>query len=146
MLNEKQKEKLRKIKIYQSSEVAKIFRDPDKDMLIPSFENILDIAFEQLLKNEFSKVERVAPDKANCIIRIYRKRNFEYESALLTTLIHLYGADFFILEEDGKWLGDNFEEINPSEHIVQHYISPYRNPIFIADIPVDFFDVFVKIS
>jgi len=143
MLNNNQKEKIRKIMLY---EYALKERDglaidhTGKNFLIPTFPEIREIIFKQILELGFSKIEIVAPNKANCIIRVFQKLHYKYDSLIY----NLYGAHCFTLKS-GKWISTSISgnfEIDYSDFYSRHWLFQDE----YIDFDLDFFDCYVKIS
>ncbi|MBR6689521.1 MAG: hypothetical protein IKL68_05860 [Clostridia bacterium] len=121
MLSKEQKEKLRKIHVYElASEekkgkaiVRKLVKKGKKnkenscwkevEFKIPSTYEILEDVIVRLLANGFVKVERVAPANANCIVRVFRKLHHDYDSSMI---FNLYGADVFA-RHGSKWTSES---------------------------------------
>ena len=120
MLSNKQKEKLRRIHIYALASEEKdgvaIIRkqvskgEPSKEeksiieevFVVPSTYEIAENVFKQILACGFSKVERVSPKDANCIVRVFQKLHHEYDSR---TIFNMYGADVFV-KNITKWTSE----------------------------------------
>ena len=119
MLSKEQKEKLRKIHIHEVSYeekkgvpivhklVQKAKRNKEeywKEVVfkIPSTYEIFEDVIVRILANGFSKVERVAPANANCIVRVYQKLHYDYDSSMI---FNLYGADVFV-RHGSRWTSE----------------------------------------
>lgn len=120
MLSKEQKEKLRKIHMYEVSNeekkgkaivrklVPKGKKDKEKScwketiFKIPSTYEIFEDVIVRILANGFSKVERVAPANANCIVRVYQKLHYNYDSSMI---FNLYGADIFV-RHGSRWTSE----------------------------------------
>lgn len=160
MLSKEQKEKLRNINMYEISYIEKkgiaiIDRTIEKkskrgkktistieeEFIIPSPYQIIESIFKQILGCGFSKVERVSPDNANCIIRVFQKLHHEYEFGIV---FNLYGADCFVKSSNG-WIsesdGSTFQ-LNYTEHLINQWIYQDEKITF----KTDFMDVYVKVS
>ena len=161
MLSKEQKEKLRKIHIYElASEekngvaitqktVPKIKRGKEKFshieevFVVPSTYAIAESVFKQILDCGFSKVERVSPTDANCIVRVFQKLHHKYE---FDTVFNMYGADVFV--KNGKeWTsececyGECFT-LNYAKCLVGQWL--YQDEKVIFD--TEFVDFYVKVS
>lgn len=152
-LNEKQKDLLRQIKIYdyafRENKRGQPLDSSGKKFMIPSWTDLFSDTCKSICQAGFSKVEQVVPDKANCIIRIFEKRHFNYENTCCPIIFNLYGVLCFTKNEDGKWMtkntlsgeGGHEFEINFSECFV--ITSLWHENI---KIDVDFFDIYVVVS
>lgn len=143
MLNSSQKEKIRSIKIYKlsCSEVnGKPIDEYGEEFVIPSFPEIEQSIIQKIRQLGFSKIERVSPSKANCIIRVYQKLHYEYYD----DYYNLYGASCYTLKNE-KWtekVTNGEFEIDYSKHKVGHIVCQDERIIFDCN----FFDCYVKIS
>lgn len=168
MLSKQQKEKLRRIHIYESSSKekngvpiiekrgsqSKIGKLIEGKMVVPSSYQLVDSVIAQILECGFSKVERVAPSDANCIIRVFQKLHYEYDRELI---FNIYGADCFVREyfafgdrffsrEESDWLttdlNDETFSINFSKCSISEWLCQDEKVIIEAD----FFDIYVRVS
>lgn len=143
MLSNEQKERIRRIKIYKSScsEVkGKPIDQCGREFVIPSFPEIEQIVIEEIIKLGFSKVERVSPYEANCIIRVYKKLHYEYDD----DFYNIYGASCYTLK-NGRWTETVFNgefEIDYSKHKVGQWVCQDESIVFDCE----FFDCYVKVS
>lgn len=144
MLNNEQKERLRQIEIFELAEKERkgkpITRD-GKEFIVPSFEKIREDIFALILQNGFSKIERVAPNEANCLIRVFKKHHYAYDYCP-NVMINLYGAICFVVKDDNWICSDEKYVIDYSEHKVRYWLC-------IDDsnaISTDFFDIYTKVS
>ncbi len=121
MLSKEQKEKLRKIHIYELATeekkgvaiVRKLVPKGKKNkeqscwkevkFKIPCTYEILEDVIVRILANGFSKVERVAPANANCIVRVFRKLHYNYDSSMI---FNMYGADVFA-RHGSRWTSES---------------------------------------
>lgn len=86
MLRDSDRQKLRK---YSISEVnISSIEDPIPEFVVPDFEEIKNIFLEQLSRSGWD-ITRTAPNRANALIRVYRKENYVHD----TTRIFMYGAE-----------------------------------------------------
>lgn len=121
MLSKEQKEKLRKIHVYElASEekkgkaivrklVPKGKKNKEKScwveetFIVPSVYEIAEMVFAKICESGFSGVERTAPANANCIVRVFRKLHHDYDSSMI---FNLYGADVFA-RHGSKWTSES---------------------------------------
>ena len=159
MLSKKQKEKLRNIHIYELAceekngiaiirkSVPKVkkgketFSSVEEEFVIPSPYQIAESVFKQILTCGFSKVERVSPINANCIIRVFQKLHHAYE---FDHIFNMYGADCFV-KSCGYWISecnsDTFH-LDYSRHLIGQWLYPDEKITFDAE----FVDFYVKVS
>lgn len=160
MLSKEQKEKLRKIHIYEVSYeekkgvpiVHKLVPKGKKnkeeiwkeiEFKIPTTYEILEDVIVRILANDFDSVERVAPANANCIIRIFQKLHYNYDSSMM---FNLYGADVFV-RNGNKWISNSEDNgsifyLDYSKCLVGQWI--YQDEQVIFD--TDFVDIYVNVS
>lgn len=144
MLNNSQKEGIRELRIYNYSckEKEGIPLDNKGNIFkVLTFTEILEELSKQILKLGFSKIERVEPKKANCLIRVYQKLHYKYD---YYWIYNVYGGFCYTLKA-GKWVTtngfDNYE-INYSKCITGHWIYPDE----FVEFNCDFCDYYVKVS
>lgn len=161
MLSKEQKEKLRNIHIYELAceekngvaiirkSVPKVkrgketFSTIEEEFVIPSPYQITESIFKQILGCGFSKVEKVSPDNANCIIRVFQKLHHEHEFGVV---FNLYGADCFV-KSGNAWISEcesrgNTFRLNYTEHLIDQWLYQDEKVTF----KTDFMDVYVKVS
>lgn len=143
MLNQEQRDAIRKITIHDYSYKEKNGKPIDEDgkeFIIPHLSELKKSIFEQILKLGFSKIERVHPLKANCVIRLYQKLHYVYEDDYI---YNLYGAICFT-KKSGIWIHSSSSdfELNHSIYLLRHWIFQDE----YIDFDCDFFDCYVKIS
>lgn len=147
MLTNTQKESIRKVDLYDYSlyeKKGKAIQSNGKEFIIPSFVELRQIIFNDILKLGFSKIEIVKPSNANCIVRVYKKLHYKYDSGLSTNIYNIYGAHCYTLK-DRKWITSTFQydsEIDYSKCIIRHWICQDE----YIDFDYDFFDCYVQIS
>lgn len=96
---------------------------------------------KEILKMGFSKIRRVSPTWANCIIRVYEKVRYDYEDGLV---YNLYGAECYT-KDRGCWVTKTSGElyrINHERSLHRHWICQDE----YIDFDCDFFDCYVRIS
>lgn len=161
MLSKEQKEKLRKIHIYELATeekdgVAIIPKTVQKKkfgkeksvcveevFVVPSPYEIRNSVFEQILECGFSKVERVSPTDANCIVRIFQKLHHEYEFGMV---FNMYGADVFV-KDDTTWATECncYQKGYPIDYekcLINQWLYQDEKVTFDAE----FVDFYVKVS
>lgn len=161
MLSKEQKKKLRNIHMYEISykekksialvdrTVKKVKRGKEtvstveEEFIIPSPYQITESIFKQILDCGFSKVEKVSPDNANCIIRVFQKLHQEHE---FDVVFNLYGADCFVRSANA-WISeceshDNTFQLNYTKHLIDQWLYQDEKVTF----ETDFMDVYVKVS
>ena len=162
MLSKEQKEKLRNIHLYEISyrekngiaiidktvkKVSKRGKETvstvEEKFLIPSPYQILDSIFLQIIRCGFSTVERVSPENANCIIRVFQKLHHKHE---FDVVFNLYGADCFVISGNA-WISEcenrgNTFRLNYTEHLIDQWLYQDEKVTF----KTDFMDVYVKVS
>ena len=114
-----------------------------KEFVIPALNDVKESVFREILKLGFSSVERVEPNKANCIVRVFQKLHYHYDYDLT---YNVYGAVCFTLKA-GKWVTRPFGEIRDfeidySKHIIKHWLCQDE----YVEFDLDFFDCYVKVS
>lgn len=158
MLTTKRKSKLRKIKIYVSSceevdgkpIIRKSFLKNHtgfvtiyEEIVIPPPYKISQYIFQKILDSGFSKIEKVSPSEANCVIRVFQKLHYEYDSEFT---FNIYGAVCYVKDKTG-WFSEN----NQDELIILDYSKFHFKEIISQDeqlkiIDADFVDIYVKVS
>lgn len=159
MISKEQKEKLRQIGMYKISYVEKdgipLIRKkvPEvengkttnstiyEEFVVPSPYQIAESIFQQILDCGFSKIERVSPAKANCIVRAYQKLHYEYE---FDQIFNMYGAECFVKDNVG-WISevnDSTFHLDYSHCKIGQWL--YQDEKVIFD--TDFVDFYIKVS
>ena len=95
----------------------------------------------EILSYGFSKIKKVSPTWANCIIRVYEKVRYDYEDGLV---YNLYGAECYT-QDRGVWVtrsGGDLYRINHAKSVHRHWICQDE----YIDFDCDFFDTYVRIS
>lgn len=159
MLSNEQKEILRKIEIYEMSDEEKngkpiirkreprekrgkkTFSVVETDFVIPSIFQLFDYICEQIINAGFSKIERVEPNKANCIIRVFQKLHYEYE---FEQIFNIYGANCFV-KRGRDWFSEtngSIFKLDYSKYIIKQWL--YQDEYILFD--TDYVDFYVKIS
>lgn len=159
MLSNKQKEKLRRIHIYSLARTEKngvaiiqkqaLRGEPGKEktciieevFVVPSIYEIAENVFKKILDSGFSKVERVSPKDANCIVRVFQKLHHKYD---YYTTFNMYGADVFV-KNITNWTSENCGEcftLNFAECSILQWIEQDETVKFDAE----FVDFYVKVS
>lgn len=145
MLTKKQKETIRNLNISQSAERVRngmMIDGYGREMIFPSSDEIENMAFQKLIHAGFH-FTRVAPNKANCIIRISVVRHFSYDSEFT---INYYEVNFYTQKKSSWTMTDAFgeeREITYSTHTTRFYLEDDKPPILIE--PDSFHDFYVKI-
>lgn len=159
MLSKAQKEKLRNIHIYEIAceekngiaiirkRVPKVkrgkktFSTVEEDFIVPSPYQIAESVFKQILVCGFSKVERVSPTNANCIIRVFQKLHYAYE---FDQIFNLYGANCFV--KSGMYWISEFDSgtfhLDYSKSLIGQWLCQDEKITFDAE----FVDFYVKVS
>ena len=83
------------------------FHTVEKEFVIPTPYQIAENVFKQILDVGFSKVERVSPSDANCIIRVFQTLHYKYEFDIT---FNMYGADCFTNDALG-WVSNTSNEM-----------------------------------
>ena len=159
MLSKEQKEKLRNIHIYELAceekngiaiirkSVPKVkrgketFSTVEEEFVVPSPYQIAESVFKQILVCGFSKVERVSPTDANCIIRVFQKLHHAYE---FDQIFNMYGADCFVkscIDWISECNGDAFP-LDYSKCLIGQWLYQDEKITFDAE----FVDFYVKVS
>ena len=137
-------EGLRELRIFEyalSKDGKNITIFNDKDFIFLSFPEILKEMSERILKLGFTKIERVKPSKANCLIRVYSLKQYKYERDMV---YDLYGSLCFT-KKNGTWFtqGSIGEyEIDYSKCIIRHWIVQDE----YIDFECDYVDYYVRIE
>jgi len=147
MLSKKQKESIRRIGLFEYSCREKKGQPITLDgnnFIVPSLNEVKESVFQEILKLGFSKIERVEPNKANCIVRVFQKLHYHYDTDLT---YNVYGASCYTLSHTGQWVTRPSGEIrdfkiNYSKYIIRHWLCQDE----YVDFDLDFFDCYVKIS
>lgn len=143
MLSKKQKETLRNIQIFEiaNEEQNGVAVVKNEEFIIPTPYDLLESVKKKILESGFSKVERVSPSAANCIIRVYQKTHYEY---LYGWFFNMYGTFCFV--KDGvNWISEslgNTFHLDYSQCIVGQWIFQDERVSF----DTDFIDFYVKVS
>ena len=163
MLSKEQKEKLRNIHMYEISfrekngiaiidktvkKVSKRDKETistvEENFIVPTPYQILDSIFLQIVRCGFSKIERVSPDNANCIIRVFQKLHYKHRCG---KVFNVYGADCFV-KSDNDWISEcsenhgNTFRLNHTEHLIDQWLHQDEKVTF----ETDFMDVYVIVS
>lgn len=159
MLSNEQKEILRDIHIYELTHEEKkgvpiITKNVPKtkngitkystvveNFVIPNTYEIFETMSKKILDSGFSEVERVSPNDANCIIRIFQKLHYEY---FYNYIFNLYGADCFVKDKK-NWISHcsaGTFTLYYSKHIIRQWICQDES----VYIDTDFVDFYVKVS
>lgn len=149
MLTKSQKEKIRSINLFEyaiKEKKGKAINWDGSEFVLPTLRQVEDSIYEQILKMGFTKIERVAPNQANCIIRVFQKLHYPYPMwPGREDIYNVYGAACFTLRS-GKWISTGFNteghEINYSEWKIRHWLCQDE----YIEFDFDFFDCYVKIS
>ncbi len=148
MLTNKQKEIIRKIKVFKSAEWewnGKMIDGFGKEFSLPTSGEITEMAFGYLKNAGFSKVQRVSPNKANCIIRISGVNHLPYSGEYT---INYFEVNYYTRKKNAWIMEDilgNEYEINYSSHTNSFSLLDDNDPPIIID-PDYFFDIYVKVS
>jgi len=110
-----------------------------KKVHIPDVWELKEQAIKRIIDIGFSQVQRVEPRHANCIIRIFNKRNVELGRDVMT---NIYGFNCFV-KEDGKWVSEscNKFEISYEKYKVGYWLYPDEYVTYDCD----YADFYVKI-
>lgn len=133
ILSKSESEKVRKISFLKVSTST-------KEVPLPTQEELLRMAFQRISNKGFS-IERVAPNDANCIIRVFSKHDYSYDNEIY----NLCGFNFFTKKFNG-WMsistrGDDFQlDYAKSLHRLWLYQDEY------LDLECDFFDCYVQVN
>jgi len=146
MLSQRQRKNIRRINLFEYACEEKKgipVHLGGKEFIVPSLDEVKESVFQEILNLGFSSIERVEPNKANCIIRVFQKLHYHYRDNLT---YNIYGATCFTLKH-GKWVTSPFGnvqdfKIDYSKHIINHWLSQDE----CIDFDLDFFDCYVKIS
>jgi len=144
-LNQQQKETLRKIQLYCYSSQEKngkpILNDVPFEML--DFPEIFEQAKSEILSNkEFISVERTAPHKANCIIRVFSTKHYHYDDQLV---YNIYGASCYTRLNMQWQTSPEFQGnfvISYKKHITRSWLCQDE----YIDFDHNFVDYYVKVS
>ncbi len=150
MITANQKEKIRKIKsydIYFYEKKGSPINGSRQKISVPNFLELREKAFEEILKEGFSRITFASPYEANCIVRVFKKEHCSLE--LCTGQMHnLWGFNCFVQEENGTWTSISGEspflskfEINFSEHKIIQWLYQDENVSYNCD----FFDSYILI-
>ena len=143
MLSEKQKKMLRSIQIYEIANEEKngIAVVRKKKFVVPNSYELFESVKKEILGSGFSKVERVSPGTANCIIRVFQKLHYKYEFGWI---FNMYGTYCFV--KDGvNWISESCGytfHLNYSQCMVGQWIYQDER----VDFDADFVDFYVKVS
>lgn len=147
MLTNKQKAKIRDLRIFESAEQTengKLINGFGKEFSMPEDDEIIEMAFKKLENAGFSKIKRVSPNKANCIIRISRTKNFLYQEFT----INYFEVNFYTKKKN-LWImkdieGDEYT-IDYSSHNVCFYVKSKDEPPVVIEANF-FFDLYVEVN
>lgn len=149
MLSNEQKEKLRKIHIYEISDTERngiaIKTNVSKvkeDFIIPTVYDIAESIFKQILEAGFSIIERVSPSDANCIVRVFQKTHHKYDFDIV---FNFYGADCFV-KDNKTWTSESecsnrCFPLDYSKYLVGQWIASDEEVFF----DTDFVDFYIKV-
>lgn len=108
--------------------------------VLPSLNEVKESVFQEILKLGFSNIERVEPNKANCIVRVFQKLHYHYRDNLI---YNVYGASCYTLNNAGQWVTSLADfKIDYSKYILKHWLCQDE----YIDFDLDFFDCYVKVS
>lgn len=147
MLSKSQRESIRRIGLFEYACKEKkgqpIALDGSR-FIVPSLNEVKESIFEKILQLGFSSIERVEPNKANCIVRVFQKLHYHYDYDLT---YNIYGATCYTLNNAGQWVTRPSGEIRDfkidySKHIIRHWLCQDE----YVEFDLDFFDCYVKIS
>ena len=155
MLSKEQKEKLRTIHIYEIACEEKngiaIIRKRipkvnggyifEEKFVIPSPYQIAESVYKKILACGFSKVERVSPNNANCIIRVFQKLHHEYD---FNQIFNIYGARCFV-KNGHDWISEcalGTFPLDYSKCLITQWLYQDEKITFDAE----FVDFYVKVS
>ena len=133
ILSKNESEKIREISFLKISSST-------KEIALPSQEELLKMAFQRISNKGFF-IERVAPNDANCIIRVFSKHDYPYNSEIY----NLCGFNSFT-KKFNNWMsistrGDDFQlDYTKSLHRLWLYQDEY------LDLECDFFDCYIRIN
>ena len=144
VLSKKEYERIRNIHFYKRSFFEKNGFPVDskgKKIEFPSLEELYKIAVKQILSEGFREVNRVSPDDANCIIRVFNKCHYPYSRK---SIHNLCGFMCFTKNSNNIWTstcGNSQIELNFSKFIQRQYIFQDE----YIDYNCDFFDSYVYV-
>lgn len=154
MLTEKQKEDIRltylnEMYFYEKKGVP--IDENRKKVSIPDFLELRNQALEALQLKGFYNITFASPNKANCIIRVYKKVHFPF--ILCTGQLHnLWGFNCFVKESingDDIWTSLSEEigghtkfSIDFSRHVLQKWFMQDELVCYTCD----FFDTYIVIQ
>ena len=142
MLTKEKKLRLRNTNMFVASykEVDGTPYLKQKPINIPDVWEIRREAMRQIQAIGFANIEPIEPKNANCIIRIFTKRHFEYENE---EIHNVYGFQCFV-KENGIWISEmgKILQINFKKCEIIHFLLPNES----VEYSCDFIDCYVKIS
>lgn len=142
MLTKEQKKEIRNINLFEELVFNKkgISLDNKKKVYIPDVWELKEQAIKRIKDKGFSKIERVEPDYANCVIRIFNKKEVGFGVNVIT---NVYGYNCFT-KENGKWVSEscNKFEMDFEKYKVGYWLCSDEYITYDCD----FVDVYVKIS
>lgn len=113
-------------------------------IFFPNLEEIQEMALKSLSEKGF-QIKRVAPDKANCIIRVFNKRHYPYDE-YKNELHNVCGFHCFCFSKKlGKWitlLEDNEVILDFSKWKIRQWL--YQDEY--VDYECAFFDTFLLVT
>lgn len=143
MLSKKQKESIRRIYLFEYAcreRNGQPITLKGNNFVVPSLNEIKESVFQEILKLGFSSIEQVEPNKANCIVRVFQKLHYHYDTDLT---YNVYGASCYTLSHTGQWITSLADfKIDYSKHILRHWLCQDE----YIDFDLDFFDCYVKVS
>lgn len=143
MLSKSQRESIRCINLFKygcREKKGKPITLDGKEFIIPSLSEVIESVSQEILKLGFSNIERIKPNKANCIIRVFQKLHYHYDNDLT---YNVYGYTCYTLNNAGEWVTSKAHfKIDYSNHIIRHWLCQDE----YIDFNLDFFDIYVKVS
>ena len=143
MLSRSQRQSIRRIYLFEYACREKSGQPialNGSNFVVPSFNEVKESVFQEILKLGFSSIERVEPNKANCIIRVFQKSHYHYDTDLT---YNVYGYSCYTLSNTGQWVTSLADfKIDYSKHILRHWLCQDE----YIDFDLDFFDCYVKVS
>lgn len=126
----------------QTRSGRRTFRENYERFIIPDSYHLFQTMSEQILNSKFKKIQRVSPLDANCIIRVFQKKHFEYRT---NEFLNLYGALCFV-KKGYDWITNSRDSVEP--FALLHYVFPMV--LWISDneevnLDADFIDFYVKV-
>ena len=113
-------------------------------IFFPNLEKLQEMALKSLSEKGF-QIKRVAPNKANCIIRVFNKRHFPYDD-YKNELHNVCGFDCFCFS---KKLGEWTTFLNDDEVILDFSKWKIRQWLYqdeYVDYDCTFFDMYLLVT